>query len=91
MAQQVTGVCNLCEAICGLLLTVDDDRVVATRGNPDDPLSRGHICPKGTALADVQQDPDRLRRPIRRDSGPDGIRAGSRSAGRRRSASPPTG
>ena len=36
------------------------------RGNPDDPLSRGHICPKGTALADIHADPDRLRRPVRR-------------------------
>lgn len=64
------GVCNLCEAICGLLLTVEDGRVTGIRGNPDDPLSRGHVCPKGTALADVESDPDRLRRPLRRT--PDG-------------------
>lgn len=70
--EQRHGVCNLCEAICGLLLTVEDGRVVGARGNPDDPLSRGHICPKGTALADIQQDPDRLRRPVRRTTGPDG-------------------
>lgn len=62
------GVCNLCEAICGLELTLEDGRVTGIRGNPDDPLSRGHICPKGTALADVHADPDRLRRPIRRVS-----------------------
>ena len=36
------------------------------RGNPTDPLSRGHICPKGVAIADVYADPDRLRRPVRR-------------------------
>jgi len=60
------GVCNLCEAICGLQLTVEDSRVTQIRGNPDDPLSRGHICPKGVALADVHADPDRLRRPARR-------------------------
>jgi anaerobic selenocysteine-containing dehydrogenase len=58
--------CNLCEAICGLVLTVEDGRVTSARGNPDDPLSRGHICPKGVALADVHADPDRLRRPVRR-------------------------
>ncbi len=61
------GVCNLCEAICGLRMTVEGDRVTAIRGNPDDPLSRGHICPKGVALADVHADPDRLRRPVRRE------------------------
>ena len=60
------GVCNLCEAICGLRLTVEDGRVTSVRGNPDDPLSRGHICPKAPALPDVQDDPDRLRRPVRR-------------------------
>ena len=61
------GVCNLCEAICGLVLTVEDGRVTGVRGNPDDPLSRGHVCPKGVALPDVTDDPDRLRRPVRRE------------------------
>jgi anaerobic selenocysteine-containing dehydrogenase len=56
--------CNLCEAICGLELTLTDGRVTSIRGNPADPLSRGYICPKGVALADVYDDPDRLRRPI---------------------------
>ncbi len=63
---QRIGVCNLCEAICGLSLTVADNRVVGVRGNPDDPLSRGHICPKGVAIGDAHVDPDRLRRPVRK-------------------------
>ncbi|NUS50820.1 MAG: molybdopterin-dependent oxidoreductase [Nocardioidaceae bacterium] len=62
------GVCNLCEAICGLVFTLDDDTgaITAVRGDPDDPLSRGHLCPKAVALQDVHEDPDRLRRPVRR-------------------------
>ncbi|MBS2937487.1 molybdopterin-dependent oxidoreductase [Nocardioides sp. J2M5] len=60
------GVCNLCEAICGLELTIEGRDVVGVRGNPADPLSRGHVCPKGVAIADVYADPDRLRRPVRR-------------------------
>ncbi len=76
------GVCNLCEAICGLRLTVEDTvtgpRVTGVRGNPDDPLSRGHICPKGVALADVYDDPDRLRRPVRRIPSLDGDPRGDR-------------
>lgn len=64
---QKIGVCNLCEAICGLVLTIEDGAVTGVRGNPDDPLSRGHICPKGVAIADIHADPDRLRRPVRRD------------------------
>ncbi|GAB2880129.1 molybdopterin-dependent oxidoreductase [Nocardioides pacificus] len=67
------GVCNLCEAICGLELTLEDGAVTSVRGNPDDPLSRGHICPKGVAIADLHTDPDRLRRPLMRmGSEPDG-------------------
>ena len=60
------GVCNLCEAICGLELTIEGREVVGVRGHRADPLSRGHICPKGVAIADVYTDPDRLRRPVRR-------------------------
>lgn len=60
------GVCNLCEAICGLELTIEKGTVTGVRGNPEDPLSRGHICPKGVAIADIHADPDRLRRPVRR-------------------------
>ena len=60
------GVCNLCEAICGLELTIDDGAVTGVRGNADDPLSRGHICPKGVAIGDIHADPDRLKHPVRR-------------------------
>ena len=60
------GVCNLCEAICGLEITVEDRTVVSVRGNAADPLSRGHICPKGVAIGDLYADPDRLTRPVRR-------------------------
>jgi anaerobic selenocysteine-containing dehydrogenase len=63
------GVCNLCEAICGLELTIEEGRVTSIRGSDADPLSRGYICPKGVSLADVLDDPDRLRRPVRRVGG----------------------
>jgi anaerobic selenocysteine-containing dehydrogenase len=60
------GVCNLCEAICGIELTIDKGEVTSIRGNDADPLSRGYICPKGVSMADVYTDPDRLRRPVKR-------------------------
>jgi len=59
--------CPLCEATCGLAIEVDGDRVVAVRGDEADPFSQGYICPKGTAVADLHHDPDRLRKPLRRD------------------------
>jgi anaerobic selenocysteine-containing dehydrogenase len=58
--------CNLCEAICGIEVTTEGNRVVDIRGDKADPLSRGHVCPKSVALADIYNDPDRLRKPVRR-------------------------
>ena len=69
MSEKRIGVCNLCEAICGLELTIEGREVLSVRGNRADPLSRGHICPKGVAIADVYADRDRLRRPVRRVDG----------------------
>ena len=57
--------CNLCEAICGLTIQHDDRQVFSIKGDPEDPLSRGHLCPKAIALQDIHADPDRLRQPMR--------------------------
>ena len=59
--------CSICEANCGLLVETEGRDVLSIKGNPEHVLSRGHICPKATALADLQSDPDRLRQPVRRD------------------------
>ena len=45
----------------------EQGKVRSIRGDKDDPLSQGHICPKAAALADLQSDPDRLRQPMRRE------------------------
>jgi anaerobic selenocysteine-containing dehydrogenase len=58
--------CPLCEAICGLDLQYEGEALVAIRGDAADPFSHGHVCPKGNAILDLESDPDRLRRPIRR-------------------------
>lgn len=58
--------CNLCEAMCGLRLDVEGGRVSQIRGDEEDPLSRGYLCPKAFALKDLHEDPDRLRHPVRR-------------------------
>ena len=58
--------CPLCEAICGLELQYEAGALVAIRGDAADPFSRGHVCPKGNAILDLEDDPDRLRRPMRR-------------------------
>ncbi|MBX3248926.1 MAG: molybdopterin oxidoreductase family protein [Myxococcales bacterium] len=66
MTRTAYTTCALCEAMCGLRVEVAGDRVVEIRGDEDDPFSRGHVCPKALALQDLHEDPDRLRRPMRR-------------------------
>src|ERR1035441_8478170 len=66
MTDTVYRQCTLCEAHCGIKVEVSDGRVVRISGDPDDVLSQGYICPKAAALADLQSDPDRLRRPVKR-------------------------
>lgn len=64
----VTRICPVCEACCGLELRVADGKVLSIRGHDADVFSAGYICPKGVALKDLHEDPDRLRTPlIRRD------------------------
>jgi len=55
--------CRICAAACGILVEVDGDDVVAVRGDPDHPASRGYTCPKGRALGDFHRSPTRLDRP----------------------------
>jgi anaerobic selenocysteine-containing dehydrogenase len=60
--------CPLCEATCGLELTMVGDRIMRVRGDEADVLSRGFICPKGASFGQLDADPDRLRAPrVRRD------------------------
>ncbi|ONH32613.1 molybdopterin-dependent oxidoreductase [Pseudofrankia asymbiotica] len=64
--------CPLCEATCGLELRVADGRVVGARGDAAHVFSHGYICPKGAALPQLLNDPDRLRRPLVRETTSDG-------------------
>jgi len=57
-------VCPLCEATCGLELTISGGAVSGVRGDRDDVFSKGFICPKGAAFGQLDNDPDRLRRPM---------------------------
>ncbi|MFF0538701.1 molybdopterin-dependent oxidoreductase [Streptomyces coelicoflavus] len=69
MSRTALRICPLCEATCGLTLTVDGSTVTAARGDRDDVFSRGFICPKGAAFGAVDSDPDRLRTPLVRKDG----------------------
>lgn len=61
-------ICPFCEACCGLELGIEEGKVTSVRGHEADVHSRGFICPKGAALKDLHEDPDRLRAPmVKRD------------------------
>jgi anaerobic selenocysteine-containing dehydrogenase len=67
--ETVFRTCPLCEAKCGVAVEVDrsTQTVVTVRGDDQDPFSRGYLCPKAYGLKGLYEDPDRLRRPLRRD------------------------
>ena len=60
------GTCTLCEAMCGIEVKHDGEKVLSIKGDKNDPFSEGYICPKATALQDLYEDPDRLRQPVER-------------------------
>jgi anaerobic selenocysteine-containing dehydrogenase len=57
-------ICPFCEACCGLEVRMRDGKVTSIRGDDADVFSAGFICPKGVALKDLHEDPDRLRSPL---------------------------
>src|SRR3954462_14414962 len=69
-AEPVVTFCRICEAHCGMVATVEDGHVTKLRPDAEHPLSRGYACPKGIAMTEVQNDPDRVTHPLRRR--PDG-------------------
>ena len=67
MTETALRICPLCEATCGLTLTIDNGRVTAARGDREDVFSHGFICPKGSTLKQLHEDPDWLRAPVVKD------------------------
>ena len=66
MSEQRVTFCRICEAACGLVATVDDGVVTKLRPDAEHPLSQGYACPKGIAMVEIQNDPDRVLHPLRR-------------------------
>ncbi len=59
-------VCNLCEAMCGLEIEHNGKEILSIKGDEKDPFSKGSICPKGAVIGDMYNDPDRLRKPLKK-------------------------
>ncbi|MFI5584957.1 molybdopterin oxidoreductase family protein [Amycolatopsis sp. NPDC051758] len=62
--------CPLCEATCGLDVTLDENQqVTRVKGDEEDVFSKGYICPKGASLGALHHDPDRLTAPLLKRDG----------------------
>ncbi len=64
------GICRICSAHCGVLVTVSDGRLSKVTGDPDNPMFKGYTCAKGRALPAIHNNPARLLRSQKRQ--PDG-------------------
>ena len=66
MLEEKRTFCRVCEPACGMIATVDGDKLVSLRADHDHPVSKGFVCNKGIYGADLHNDPDRLKVPLRR-------------------------
>ena len=62
----VKSACRMCHGICQVLVHLEDDRVVKISGDPESPISRGYLCPKGAAAPELLYHPDRILSPLKR-------------------------
>ena len=67
--KETTTICPYCGVGCGLIVTVNGDKVVNTEGDPDHPINRGALCSKGAALSRIFENPHRLTRVLYRAPG----------------------
>ncbi|MBU0994393.1 MAG: molybdopterin-dependent oxidoreductase [Proteobacteria bacterium] len=62
----VKSACRMCHGICQVLVHMEGERVVKITGDPQSPISRGYLCPKGAAAPELLYHPDRIRQPLKR-------------------------
>ena len=61
-AKEVPSVCPYCAVGCGQIVAVRDKKIINIEGNPDSPISRGTLCPKGAATYQLAVNPLRVTR-----------------------------
>jgi formate dehydrogenase major subunit len=68
-AKEVPSVCPYCAVGCGTLISVRDGQVINIEGNPDSPINRGTLCPKGAASFQLAVNPNRVTKTLYRRPG----------------------
>lgn len=64
VVQKIPTFCDICFWKCGVIAYIRDGKLWKLEGNPEDPLSRGRLCPRGTGGVGAHYDPDRLKSPL---------------------------
>lgn len=67
-ASESISFCRMCPALCGIKVTAKGGVVTRLVGDPDHPLSRGYVCPKGRKMVALTDDRSRLNQPMLRGS-----------------------
>ena len=62
----IRSTCGFCQIGCGMLVHVDNGRVIKVEGDPANPLNEGVLCAKGLASLEHLYHPDRLQHPLKR-------------------------
>lgn len=66
MEKVVKSTCGICQIGCSILVHLEGDQVVRVEGDPEGPLNKGVLCPKGLASLEYLYHPERLRQPLKR-------------------------
>ncbi len=66
MEKKVRTICFDCHSKCGVVLTVDDGKIVRVEGDPNHPVSEGILCVKAFSAKEINEHPDRLKYPLKR-------------------------
>ncbi len=67
--REVKSVCPYCGVGCGVILRAENEKLIGLRPDPDHPVSRGTLCPKGATAHEFVHHPDRLTKPLLRQGG----------------------
>lgn len=67
--KKIKTTCRGCHGGCGVIAHVKDGKVIKVEGDPDSPISHGHLCSKGLAITQLAYHPDRILYPMKNTNG----------------------
>jgi len=73
-AKETRTTCQYCGVSCGILAYTENGKVTEVEGNPDHPISKGGLCPKGSLMMELANSDDRLTKPMHRGPGESGYK-----------------